>query len=84
MVSSTTETPGSTTEQTTAAPVAGGLPASTESRFIESNTNSSNDFWASKLIFSYPILKGNLSVGGEYSYNHRTDAYSFTSTEAVP
>ena len=79
-----TETPGSTTEQTTAASVTGGLPASTESRLIESNTNSSNDFWASKLIFSYPILKGNLSVGGEYSYNHRMDAYSFTSTDAVP
>ena len=79
-----TETPGSTTEQTTTASVTGGLPASTESRLIESNTNSSNDFWASKLIFSYPILKGNLSVGGEYSYNHRMDAYSFTSTDAVP
>ena len=79
-----TKTPGRTTEQTTAASVAGGLPASTESRLIESNTNSGNNFWASKLIFSYPILKGNLSVGGEYSYNHRTDAYTFQATDAVP
>ena len=88
-----TKTPGRTTEQTTAASVAGGLPASAESRLIESNTNSGNNFWASKLIFSYPIsklifsypiLKGNLSVGGEYSYNHRTDAYTFQATDAVP
>ena len=54
------------------------------SRQIESNTNSSNNFWASKLIFSYPILKGNLSVGGEYSYNHRTDAYTFQASDYVP
>ena len=79
-----TKTPGRTTEQTTAASVAGGLPASTESRLIESNTNSGNNFWASKLIFSYPILKGNLSVGGEYSYNHRTDAYTFQASDYVP
>ncbi len=73
-----TKTPGSTTEQTTlvsAAPV---------NRTIESNTNSANNFWASKLIFSYPILKGNLSVGGEYSYNHRTDAYTFQTSDYVP
>ena len=83
-----TETPGSTTEQTFELPRQTGERlkpgGTTESRFIESNTNSSNNFWASKLIFSYPIWKGNLSLGGEYSYNHRTDAYSFTSTEAVP
>ena len=53
-------------------------------RQIESNTNSGNNFWASKLIFSYPILKGNLSVGGEYSYNHRTDAYTFLASDYVP
>ena len=53
-------------------------------RQIESNTNSGNNFWASKLIFSYPILKGNLSVGGEYSYNHRTDAYTFQASDYVP
>jgi hypothetical protein len=32
----------------------------------------------------YPVWKGNLSLGGEYSYNHRTDAYGFTATDAVP
>jgi hypothetical protein len=73
-----TKTPGRTTEQTTL------VGAATVDRTIESNTNSANNFWASKLIFSYPILKGNLSVGGEYSYNHRTDAYTFQASDYVP
>ena len=73
-----TETPGSTFE--TATSVAG----ETSQRSIESFTRSGNDFWATKLIFSYPVWNGNLSLGGEYSHNHRTDAYSFTATDAVP
>ena len=73
-----TKTPGRTTEQTTAV---GAAPAN---RTIESNTNSGNNFWASKLIFSYPVLKGNFSLGGEYSYNHRTDAYTFQASDYVP
>jgi hypothetical protein len=74
-----TETPGSTSEVT-------NLPQEgvTINRYIESNTNSRNNFWASKLILSYPVWQGNLSVGGEYSHNHRTDAYTFSSTESVP
>ena len=51
---------------------------------IKSQTNSSNNFWATKLILSYPVWKGNLSIGGEYSYNHRTDAYTFSSDEMLP
>ena len=73
-----TKTPGSTTETTKDA-----VGGSTE-RSFESSTNSGNNFWATKLILSYPVLKGNLSLGGEYSYNHRTDAYSFTATDYVP
>ena len=73
-----TKTPGRTTEKTTV------VDADPVDRNIESNTNSANNFWASKLIFSYPILKGNLSVGGEYSYNHRTDAYTFLASDYVP
>ena len=73
-----TKTPGSTTETTKDA--TGG---STE-RSFESSTNSGNNFWATKLILSYPIWNGNLSLGGEYSYNHRTDSYSFTATDYVP
>ena len=73
-----TETPGNTIELATS-------PAGEKTqRTINSNTKSGNNFWASKLIFSYPLFKGNLSIGGEYSYNHRTDAYSFAASEAVP
>ena len=72
-----TETPGSTSEVTV-------LDGVTVSRSIESNTSSRNNFWASKLILSYPVWQGNLSAGGEYSYNHRTDAYSFSATASVP
>ena len=73
-----TNTPGRTTELTKA------LTDDTETRTIESNTKSSNNFWASKLVLSYPVWKGNLSVGGEYSHNHRTDAYSYNATETLP
>ena len=72
-----TKTPGRTDEKTS---FAGEGPFT---RTIESNTNSSNNFWASKLILSYPVWNGNFSLGGEYSYNHRTDAYSFIATENV-
>ena len=77
-----TQTPGSTTETTDVQSVA--VAQQQTQRTIENNTNSGNNFWASKLIFSYPILKGNLSVGGEYSYNHRTDAYTFLASDYVP
>ncbi|MBO4249876.1 MAG: TonB-dependent receptor family protein, partial [Paludibacteraceae bacterium] len=78
-----TKAPGSTTETMTPANAASGSAVGT-TRTIESNTNSSNNFWASKLIFSYPVWNGNLSLGGEYSYNHRTDAYSYTASDYVP
>jgi len=80
-----TKTPGSTTEITNPAPdlTTEGVSYGTV-RAITSNTISSNNFWATKLILSYPVWKGNLSLGGEYSYNHRTDAYSFTATDYVP
>ena len=61
---------------------AGGKPC--QPLNIQSNTVSSNNFWATKLIFGYPVMKGNFSLGGEYSYNHRTDAYDFMATDAVP
>ena len=81
-----TKTPGRTMEKASPSPSQGGGVGELgeASRIIESNTNSANNFWASKLIFTYPILKGNLSVGGEYSYNHRTDAYTFQASDYVP
>ena len=79
-----TTTPGSTVETMT--PIVNGQLAAGSGvvRTIESNTNSSNNFWATKLVLTYPVWKGNLSVGGEYSYNHRTDAYSYMASDAVP
>ena len=53
-------------------------------RTVDNLTLSSNNFWATKLIFTYPVLKGNLSVGGEYSHNNRKDAYSYETTETLP
>ena len=80
-----TKAPGSTTEITNPAPAPETEDVSYGTvRAINSNTVSSNNFWASKLILGYPVWKGNLSVGGEYSYNHRTDAYDFTANDAVP
>ncbi len=76
-----TKSPGSTYEVTKM--LSEDTPAVT-SRSIESNTKSGNNFWATKLIFSYPLWNGNISLGGEYSYNHRTDAYSYTATDYVP
>ena len=72
-----TEVPGSTNEVSTIENV-------TINRSIDSNTSSRNNFWASKLILSYPVWQGNLSVGSEYSHNHRTDAYSYSATASVP
>ncbi len=73
-----TQSPGETKETTTE------IDGGPVSRHIESNTISSNNFWAMKLILSYPVWKGNLSLGGEYSNNHRTDAYDFLATDEVP
>ena len=78
-----TKIPGRTTEQTTAVQSVAVTQQQTQ-RTIENNTDNANNFWATKLIFTYPILKGNLSVGGEYSYNHRTDAYTFQASDYVP
>ena len=75
-----TQTPGSTEEMTSLM----GDSRVDINRSIKSNTISSNNFWASKLILSYPIWHGNLSVGGEYSNNNRTDAYDFAASNSVP
>ncbi|MBQ9355665.1 MAG: TonB-dependent receptor family protein, partial [Prevotella sp.] len=68
----------STSEQTTM------TGQETQSHTINSTTNSSNNFWATKLVLSYMVGQGNLSIGGEYSYNHRTDAYTFNAAETMP
>lgn len=47
-----------------------------EDRVVNSENRVRNRLMASKLILSYPVLGGELSVGGEYIRTHRTDAYS--------
>lgn len=73
-----TDDPNSTEETTTDAEGKRTL------RKVDNHTESSNHFWATKLILSYPVWKGNLSVGGEYSHNNRRDEYSFNSDEQLP
>ena len=46
-----------------------------EDRIINTSNYISNRLYASKLIFTYPIAKGSLSAGTEYSYIYRTDDY---------
>lgn len=50
-------------------------------RSVKNFNDVSNSFAAAKLIFSYPVWKGNLSFGTEYSYNNRTDSYTYESRD---
>lgn len=43
---------------------------------VNSNRNNRNSLVASKLVLSLPLLKGDLSFGGEYSYVNRRMRYS--------
>ena len=61
------------------------LPDGSRTQSLVNNlTINENNFWATKLIFSYPVWNGNLSVGGEYSHNNRTDIYSYNSQLNLP
>ena len=46
-----------------------------EDRTLNTSNHITNRLYASKLIFSYPIAKGSLSAGTEYTYTYRTDDY---------
>lgn len=46
-----------------------------EDRVLNTSNYITNQLYASKLIFSYPIAKGSLSAGTEYSHTYRTDDY---------
>lgn len=48
---------------------------------VKSFNFTSNDFWATKLVLSYPVWKGNLSAGAEYTHNSRSSSYT-VNTEA--
>lgn len=47
-----------------------------DSRIINTLNKVDNKLYASKLILSYPIFKGVLALGTEYTYTNRKDAYS--------
>lgn len=47
----------------------------TQSVNVKSNRVSYNRLLASKLVFSYPFLGGNVFLGGEYSSTHRSSTY---------
>ena len=46
-----------------------------QSQTAHSLTNKDYHLLASKLVLSYPLSGGNLSLGGEYSNTHRTSKY---------
>ena len=43
---------------------------------VNSTTSKYNRLIASKMVFSYPLLGGDLSVGGEYSFTNRNTNYA--------
>ena len=54
-----------------------------QSQTAHSLTNKYYHLLASKLVLSYPLLGGNLSLGGEYSNTHRTSKYQVVPTNLV-
>lgn len=46
-----------------------------DSRMIHTFNRVKNRLGAAKLVLSYPLLGGNLSVGSEYTYTYRKDDY---------
>lgn len=47
-----------------------------DNRTITSDNSVFNRLFASKLVLSYPIFGGSLSLGGEYTNTHRKDDYT--------
>ena len=54
-----------------------------QSQTVHSLTNKNYHLLASKLVLSYPLLGGELSLGGEYSNTHRTSKYQVVPTNFV-
>ena len=54
-----------------------------QSQTAHSLTNKDYHLLASKLVLSYPLLGGNLSLGGEYSNTHRSSKYQVVPTNLV-
>lgn len=47
-----------------------------QNRLVNSTTSKYNRLIASKMLLSYPLLGGDLSVGGEYSFTNRNTNYT--------
>ena len=46
-----------------------------DSRVVNTSSRIHNRLYASKLIFTYPLLGGTMTAGAEYSYTYRKDDY---------
>lgn len=51
---------------------------------VDNHTRSTNNLVATKLVVAHPVWEGNLSAGAEYSYNRRTDVYTYESSDVLP
>lgn len=47
-----------------------------QNQLVNSTTSKYNRLIASKMVLSYPLFGGNLSVGGEYSFTNRNTNYA--------
>lgn len=47
-----------------------------QNQLVSSTTSKYNRLIASKMVFSYPLFGGDLSVGGEYSFTNRNTNYA--------
>lgn len=47
-----------------------------QNQLVSSTTSKYNRLIASKMVLSYPLLGGDLSVGGEYSFTNRNSNYA--------
>ena len=54
-----------------------------DDRSLHSENTVRNELFAGKLVLSWPLWDGNLTVGGEANYTHRNDDY-FNSFQLIP
>ena len=54
-----------------------------EDRIVNTRSHTMNHLYASKLVFTYPLLGGVMTAGSEYTYTHRDDDY-FNEENYVP
>ena len=52
-------------------------------RLVNSKQNNASRLFANKLVLSFPLAKGEFSVGGEYSHSRRKNLYSVLPTGVV-